>query len=412
MTFLRPYVRTRALIDYPTFLAEMDNGVVLCTSQAMLNTIRVLLTTYGMRYANWVYSHTPGGYVGVSPEQFDIISSTISAFLEETNDMSFCSELTEAFNNLALSFRAGCCDDGSYGAGKAEPPASENGDDEEDFPPGFDTYEEYRTYKCDIANRLIQGIITDIDWIEGGTLLTLVFSIFVATLLTPIPGDEILGLVGLCVALLLQGVLTATAAAVSTALDDNRQDLVCILYDAVDADTAKTAVTDYLDSELTSTQLGLFAYLWGFASVNALFDKNVLLETSPLDDAVLCEACDSECIICATHRNLPITSGVFTIVTPTSITMTSGVAAAVHWGICEFNSSEADPNIFCGPGVELDSYALSGFTPWASEGYRLYNSAMTLVYTSSTPPDWSLYTDVRRLQLKSSTAFTGTITLV
>jgi hypothetical protein len=412
MTFLRQYVRTRALIDYPNFLAEIDNGVVLCTSQAMLSVIRVLLTTYGMRYANWVYSHTPGGYIGVSPEQFDIIDENISAFLEETNDMSFCSELTEAFNNLTAAFREGCCDSGSYGAGKDEPPSSGNEDDELDWPPGFDTYAEYRAYKCDIANRIIEGIRVDVVWLAAGTIGTLAGSIVIATLLTPIPGDEILALVGFALALLAQGVLASVGASLQSDIDTERQELVCILYDAVDAGTAKTAVLDYLDSVLTVTEMALFSSLWSFASVNALFDKDVLLETSPLASSVSCVACDSECIICATHRNLPVTSGIFTIVTQTSITMTSGVAATTHWGICEFNSSEADPNIFCGPGVELLSYALGGFTPWSSEGYRIYNSAMTQVYNSSTPPDWSLFTDVRRVQLKSTTAFTGTITLV
>lgn len=412
MTFLRPYVRTRALIDYPTFLAEIDDGVVLCTSKAMLNTIRVLLIHYGMRYANWVSSHTPAGYIGVSAEEFDIIDANISEFLEETNDMSFCSELTEAFNNLTAAFREGCCDSGSFGAGKDEPPGSANEDDEEDWPPGFDTYAEYRAYKCDIANRIIEGIRVDVVWLAAGTIATLAGSILVATLLTPIPGDEILALVGFALALLAQGVLASVGASLQSDIDAERQELVCILYDAADAASARAAILTYLDSVLTVTEMALFASLWGYASVNALFDKNVLLETSPLDDAVLCETCASECEVCVTFRCLPGTSGVFTIQSPTVIDMVSAQVTTVHWGICDFNSSCADPNLFCGPSVELASYALSGFTPWASEGYRIYNSALTIVYTSSTPPDWSLFTDVRRVQLKSSTTFTGTITLV
>lgn len=413
MTQLRRYVRTRALIDYTNFVAGLDDGVVICTSKSMLDAIRVLLTTYGMRYANWVTSHTPGGYIGVSAAQMDVIDAAISEFLEDTNDMSFCSELKEAFDNLSLAFRAGCCDNGSYGAGKDEPPGSVNEDDELDWPPGFDTYAEYRSYKCDIANRLIEGIRVDAVWLAAGTLVTLAATIVVATLLTPIPGDEILALVGFCIALLLQGVLSTVGSGLASDLSAERQELVCLLYDAVDADTAKTAVLDYLDSVLTVSEMGLFASLWGFASVNALFDKSVLLETSPLSSPVSCGACSSECELCFATNGDEDINGTFTEVTPTSITMISGLTTGptTHWGNCDFNTIPIG-RTFCGPAVELASYSLTGFTPWGSDGYRLYDSGLVKVYHSSTPPNWSLFTDIRALQLKSTTAFTGTITLV
>lgn len=411
VTQLRQYVPTRVLIDFDHFQSGLDAGVLVCTNEGILGLIRTLISTYGLRYANWVTSHTPGGYIGVNESQFDILDAEISAFLEETNDMAFCDELTQAFNDLSIAFRAGCCGEGAFGAGDSEPPPSTNQDDEEDFPPGFDTYAEYRAYKCDIANRIVQGIQTDIDWIEGGTLLTLTFSIFIATLLTPIPGDEILALVGFVVALLLQGVLVATAAAVSTEIDDSRQELVCLLYDAVDADEAKDAVTSFMDAALSTTQAALFDALWGYASVNSLFFKDVLLEASPLPGAVVCTACESECVMCDTSPGGTEEDwGVFTITGPTTVDMVNGQVATVRWGICDFNTSP-DTEVFCGPGVELASYALTGFTPWGGEGYRLYDSDLVNVYNSSTPPTWSLYTDLRRIMLKSSTDFTGTITL-
>lgn len=412
MTDLRRYVKTRVLIDYDHFNDNLANGVLVCTNQGVLNVIRMLIRSYGLRRANWVTEHTPGGYIGVNESEFDNIHAAISEFLGDTDNMGFCEELTASFENLALSFRAGCCDDGSFGAGKAEPPASQNQDDEEDFPPGFDTYDEYRTYKCEIANRIIQGIQTDIDWIEDGTLLTLTFTILVTTLLTPIPGDEILALVGFVVALLLQGVLAATAAAVSSEIDDSRQLLVCLLYDAADAEEAKEVITDFMAAVLSTTQAALFGSLWGFTSVNALFTKDVLLESSPLGGEVVCTTCGSECELCISTNDDEAGNGIFTVVDEDTVTMTSGLISTTHWGNCDFNTRPVTPFVYCGPSVELDSYDLVGFTPWASQAYRIYNSALTLVYNSSTPPDWSLFTDVRRLQLKSTTAFTGTIELV
>lgn len=412
MAELRQYVSARVLIDYDHFLAALGDGVVICTSQGVLNVLRTLISTYGLRYANWVTSHTPGGYIGVDESQFDILDAEISAFLEETSDMGFCDELTQAFVDLTAAFEAGCCGQGSFGAGEGEPPGSSQGDDEEDFPEGFDTYDEYRTYKCDIANRIIEGVRLDVVWLAAATITTLAASILVATLLTPIPGDEILALVGFCIALLVQGVLATVGGGLQSDLDTERQELVCLLYDAVDADTAKTAVLDYLDGVLNASEMAMFASLWGFTSVNALFVKDVLLSSSPLGEEVECTLCGSECLLAIPTAGDETTNGIFTIVSDTVVTMTSGQAAAVHWGINDFNTRPVTPFVFCGPSVELDSYALTGFTPWATSAYRIYNSALTIVYNSSVPPDWSLFTDVRRIQLKSSTAFTGTITLV
>lgn len=413
MSQLRPYVRTRVLVDYDHFNDHVAEPVLICTNQGILNVIRTLLSTYGLRWANWVTAHGLGGYIGVDAAQFNIIDEYISEFLGDTTDMTFCGDLTEALNSLSAAFQAGCCDGGSYGAGKDEPPPSANEDDEEDWPPGFDTYEEYRTYKCDIANRLIEGLRVDMVWLAGGTIVTLAATILVATLLTPIPFDEILGVVGFALALLAQGILGATGAAVATEIEDNRQELVCLLYDAADAASAKIAVSEFMDGVLTTTQMALFASVWGFAAVNALYDKNVLLDTSPLDDPVSCDACSSNCEICFATFGDEVVNGIFTEVSEIVFDMESGFTTPplIYWGSCDFNSDPAD-RTFCGPAVELASYSLTGFTPHATQGYRIYNSELTIVYTSGSAPDWSLFTDVRAVQLKSSTPFTGTITLV
>jgi len=409
---LRSFSNTRVLADFEAFEESLAEGVVICTNEGVLGIIRVLIRSYGLRAANWVTSYTDAGYIGPDETQFDLIDSEISKFLEETNDMSFCSDLTTAFNNLAASFQAGCCGTGSFGAGQNEPPASSQPDEEGDFPDEFDTYAEYRAYKCDVANRIIEGIKEDMVWLAAGTLITLTATGLVLALLTPIPGDEILALVGFVVALLLQGVLTGTATAVADEIDTQREILVCLLYDAVTATAAKAAVSSFMAGLLTSTETALFNSVWTFASVNALFGKDLLLEMSPLPDAVSCDLCTSECELVIPTSGDPIGNGVFTEVTPTLITMTSGLIATTHWGICDFNTDPVTPFPFCGPSVDVVSYALVGFTPWATSAYRVYNSALALIYNSSTPPVWSTLTDIRRIQLKSSTAFTGTITLL
>ena len=325
--------------------------------------------------------------------------------------MSDCGDLVEALNNLSVAFTAGCCDGGSYGAGKEDPPPTGNGDNGEDPPPGFDTYEEYRTYKCDIANRLVEGVKEDIDWVGAGSLSTLVASAVIPALLTPVPFDDILVLIGYAVSLLLQGILATTAATVSTAIVDNREALVCILYDAPDPETARDDVSEFMDTLLTTTESALFDALWSFAAVNALFDRTIVLEYSPLPDAVACDECSSECLLAISADNNPASNGTFTVTGPLTASMSSALVVTTHWGINDFNTNP-DTLFFCGPGVTVASYNLSGFTPFPTAAYRLYEPDGTLVYNNSIPPNWSLYPNLKRIQLKSTTPFTGSITVV
>lgn len=411
---MNEFVSTRVLIDYDEFTNSLPEPAVICTNMGVLGAIRVLLRSYGLREVNWVTGYSQAGYTSVTEEQFDIIDNAISIFLGETNEMTFCTELTDAMNNLAVAFQAGCCGEGSFGAGQDEPPASTQPDEEGDYPPGFDTYAEYRTYKCDVANRIIEGIKEDMEWLAAGTLVTLTATGLVAALLTPIPFDEVLLLVGFVVSLLLQGVLTGTATAVADEIDTERESLVCLLYDAENATAAKASVKTYMAGLLTDTENGLFASVWTFAAVNALFGLNLLLETSPLPDAVSCTLCTSECESCVTTSGDEDLNGIFTIITPLVTDMVSGVmqSGGVYWGGCDFNTKEGPARDFCGPSVVVSSYALSGFTPWATQAYRIYNSSFTLIYNSSTPPIWSNYSDVRVVQLKSTTAFSGTVTIL
>lgn len=411
---LRGFSNTRVLIDFEAFENDLSEGVLVCTNLGVLNAIRVLVRSYGLREANWVTAYSNAGYIGPSAEQFDIIDSEISAFLGDTDDMTFCEDLVNAFNNLSASFQAGCCGNGSFGAGQNEPAASTQVDSEGDFPPEFDTYAEYRAYKCDVANRIIEGIREDMEWLAAGTLVTLVASGLVASLFTPIPFDDILLLVGFVVSLLLQGVLAGTALAVDTTIDTERQTLVCLLYDATDATDAKTIVTSYMASLLTATEMALFASVWTFASVNALFGKDLLLEASPLPDAVSCAGCTSECELCVVSDANPSQHGVFTIISETVITVVSGIEPGIplYWAICEFNTKAGPfPQFYCGPAVKLVSYDLVGFTD-GPNSYRVYDETRTLIYNESFPPDWSTIDQVRTIQLVSLTPFTGTITLV
>lgn len=412
---LQSFVDTRVLIDYEQFAEMLDEGVVICTNAGVLGAIRVLIRSYGLRNVNWATSYSEAGYIGVTPEQFDIIDNQISIFLGETNDMGFCEDLTQAMNNLSASFQAGCCGSGSFGAGQAEPASSPYPDQDPDWPPGFDTYAEYRSYKCDIANRIIEGVREDMDWLAAGTLTTLVGSVLVGALFTPIPFDDILALVGFAVSLLLQGVLSATAASVSATIASERQTLVCLLYDADDAISAKAVVTAYLGTLLTTTEAGLFALVWSFAGVNGLFTKNILMDASPLPSAVSCDACTSECELVVSSGDDFDVLGVFTEISETVIDVVSGLVqpGPKYWGICDFNTKPGPfPQFYCGPTVEVATYDLVGFTPTATLAFRLYGAARTLIYSSSTPPDWSLYPAIRSIQLQSTTAWTGTITLV
>lgn len=200
------------------------------------------------------------------------------------------------------------------------------------------------------------------------------------------------------------------------AIENNRDDLVCALYDATDVLEAKEGFIDVLSvAGVSAGNLALvdaIAQLYWFGTLFFKYDDFIEAELDGYTPTTDCDGCASGCFpeLCIPTDNDAAGNGTFTEQSETVVDVVSGQVSTVYWAICDFNT---DPNSlgFCGPGVKISSYSLTGFTPDSPAGYRVYDSNLSLIYSSNTPPTWSSLSDIRRVQLKSTTPFTGTITV-
>ncbi len=295
---LRPFVSSRVIIDYQAFVQALGEDTIVCIDNGVLGAIRVLLSTYGLRDVNWATAYGDAGYTSPTPAEIDVIDNQISIFLEETN-MSNCVDLTAAINRLADSNCFGC-GPGSGGAGGSPTGPLPFDDTGWDIPIGFSGLPEYKIYKCKAANIAWDKVEWDMTLLLGGTLTTIGASILVATLISPIPFDEIFGLAAFLLGLLLQAVLASTASGILTELNSFQDEFVCAIYTASDATSALAALENWAanDASFTATEAAMFNFWLTIESVNPAFEKNALVESQvPVSDV--------DCLTCGAAPSCP-----------------------------------------------------------------------------------------------------------
>jgi hypothetical protein len=204
-------------------------------------------------------------------------------------------ELVQAI--LDLQGQAGaCCETiaGSAGAGGQEAPEETFTDNGTNYPAGFTNRTEYDNWKCGVAQLIINYWKADLEYLQNTDFLAVTAAFIAAALLTPVPGDEIIALVGLGVALAIEGTLAAVTQAVYDAVNNNEDELRCIFYDAVDAATLKGALETWFDGKLTAIQATFVGYLINYDVLNWVFSKvNQIL---PAADCAAC-GCGWEVVI-------------------------------------------------------------------------------------------------------------------
>jgi len=286
----RNYHQTRVLIDYAEFIAKSSDDTLICVNQGVLGAIRVLVRTYGLRNINWVTAYGASGYTSPDAVQQDKIDELVSEFLGDT-EMSTCSDLVAAINNLAMSNCIGC-NGGSGGAGGDGAPASLFQDVDWNVPIGFDGLNEYKTYKCKAANIIRQDLEDDLTWLEGASLLDLVWPILTLRLLTPISYGQIVPFTAFVSALETVGQLDTIASELLTALSTFPNDLTCGLYLATDYADAQVAFDDWaVTASLSSNAKSLLLYLLTTDNVNRLFEANNILNMRTADSPIDCSTC-------------------------------------------------------------------------------------------------------------------------
>lgn len=212
----------------------------------------------------WYYNSLSGNVVQAA----NAIKATWEYNFKNEEVVMACNDTTNEFlERMALALEGllnkPCCSTGgsgivnagSRGAGiSAQPP---NGYNEDEVPPdtppaGFDTWEEYRTHKCNVAHDIIKNLKIDLlslsNLLPEDDTFTEILLALVAVILTPIPYDDLAALVGL---LTVAAIEYSFLASLSALIQENAQSLICQLYSAPDSETAKNntiqAINDIID---------------------------------------------------------------------------------------------------------------------------------------------------------------------
>ena len=279
----------RTIIPYQDVLDLASEYNVICVSVGALMVVRALVRDRGFWQSTYYKSLQPyGTYEIPSVAEMDPIEAIISEFLEEAN-LSTCNDLTQILQELTA--QSGGCGCGAGGGGSVSPPldpftTNPPADPTGTPPDGYADWDSYKDRKCDIAEWIVDNMVTDLVWLNGGAIGVLTggaLAIGIASILSGGTLTIILasaaGIIGLGV-----GVLQILI----DALNNNREALRCSLYDATNAQNSKSdfmgALDNAIDGETADPTiryaLKQFAYLWADSSqINLMYEA--LTDASP-----------------------------------------------------------------------------------------------------------------------------------
>lgn len=274
---------------------EYTENVIICIPKFAWRVARAYLS----RQAGWKSSYAVefgvGSYTLPSDEQMDIVLSSIAEALSR-DDMS-C-DLEQAIDNLSgnlvsalstnndaivsaladLVAKNCCASGGSRGTGWDEAEPIDYTDDGTNYPDDFDGRTEFVAWKCNVAGLIIDQFLFDLRWFQQTDILEITAEILVVALLTPIPGSRIAGLLAAVALLVSEGLLDTILEVIISELEDDRDNLVCMLYNAINNADAISELEAWADAKLTGFQSTIFGFFISDDVINWLFTKvNLIL---------------------------------------------------------------------------------------------------------------------------------------
>ena len=282
MSDVRRFSRKRTLVSYNNLVDKFGQDTFICVDKSLIPIIRALLRTRGLYPSTYYTAIDPNFYTIPDSDQMGLIEDAVANFLEETSDMGTCDDLITVLNNISINLasQATCC---GGSAGQSQPPANQTGigypgQHTGDPPDGFASWVEYDTYKCDLATQIADNIAKDLAWIAGTSAVAAWIPVLVATLVTPVPFDDIASIAGLLLAI---SVDAAVATVFGTALIEYnavKSDVVCALYYAQNAGQSKSQADDVINSNITNSLAArAITTMLGYYTINDLYSNNQAL---------------------------------------------------------------------------------------------------------------------------------------
>lgn len=333
--------------------------------------------------------------------------------------------MAEALEALGAVSQGGCgC--GGGGAGSTSPPASEVEPGYPDIqtgdpPDGFDTWGDYNDYKCSVATWLVGLVDADVGWWTVTGIAAMTATALLGSLLTPIPFDDVILLIGFIAALTLEGVLAAAIIDMQDAISNHTDALVCALYWSEDSEEAmanwETAIDVAVDAESSASYVSLEKMvLNGMMSTfltNMMFERDEgLAATLPAGDCVACDECP---VADVQYGDVEILSELGNHV----VNGEWDGGTSQYWVVIAFGTT-LGPVTYCGPKVDLEinsyggSPTIGGATCCLRIDYAVARSrgGCSSWDVSSVTYDTGIWEDVRAVTINSTAAFSVDFDLV
>lgn len=370
----------RSILPYHDILALTGDTTLLCVDLGVLLILRGLVRDRGLWRSNYYKQLFSGGIYEIPTEaEFDQIDALVSGFLGDA-EMSTCADLTALLQSIVSSNGSGCgC--GAGGAGGTDaPPTTETGPTDIFAPTGdppdpFTTWDEYRDYRCAVANVLLDDFTADIQWLQTVDLVALSAAGVAAGLLSPIPGDEIIALIALLVSAVGLGYAAAALQNLEDAILAVRDDLVCDLYTGSDLSTIASDFTATLETEVDNqtadpierTLIKQIAAAWRpNDALNDLLVFDEKYNNAPYDQTD-CATCQAICQVSTIHGNY-LGGNQWEAVQV-------GSGPTLHWRV--------EIGLDCCADMEMT--AISGWTAWVDPDIYIACQAVP-VYSDANPP--------------------------
>lgn len=280
MAETRFYYPHRQLIDVTEFLSKSSDSYLMCVSGSMLYALRKFVKERMFWKSTFVLSYEADRYTLPDDTQWDVIQEIAAEWIADSEVVEMCNNrLIDAIEGIAASIvQTSCC----VGAGAGGQMVGEDYywgtatplDEPTIFGPGeeFETEAAYQSHKCEAANGIVRAMLLTLEsWsflsLAGLTLGTAALGIFGGGLLLNPP-------IALLFALLATGFLIATFYALSNAVANNYEDLVCALY----ASTGAIDAYDRLRNSVNDLALDL-----GVAEISIAPLLDLVMATAPID---------------------------------------------------------------------------------------------------------------------------------
>lgn len=371
MSEFRKFSPTRQVVKLDDLSPHFGDNVVICVPYSSWLIARKLLSTRGQWPTSYVVDYV--GDIGYnipddSNTHYKQVLTDIAEFLA-ASDMS-C-DLTVGLQNIVdaidrlSSIQSSCCTGyGASGAGNyesAETGFTDNGVD--NYPENFSDRDSYTNYKCAAVNYALDLLLIDLKWIQNTDATLVTASILAASLVTPIPFDDVAALAIVILQQALEATLDTILGELIDAIEDNRDDIACQLYNSVNEADFITTFENWISSKVDAVSASFLGYFLNNDIANWAFGKVSSVVTSLVGNWD-CSSC-----VAATYDVL-----IGTEIAPRLIDAT--YSANQYWVSVEFSSE-----------VELTYLQTSTtITTENNQGYRLFNGAGTLLYASNTPP--------------------------